>query len=68
MNKQAKNFSPEYLALMLGLGVNPIVSDNHMVSVLERPYSSLTKQIKESPVRLSSRWQSGHGLKWFSAN
>ena len=67
MNKQNSKFSSGYLALMLGLGVNPIGINRHKQLVRERPFLSLTEQIIKSPARLSGRWQSGQGLQWFNA-
>ncbi|MCA9921689.1 MAG: hypothetical protein KC419_15625 [Anaerolineales bacterium] len=64
MKRYDVKFNDGYLALMLGLGVNPVVTVSNEVEIVERPYPSLKAQLKKTHSQLTSRWHRGQGMKW----
>jgi hypothetical protein len=48
MKQLSHHFSSAYLALMLGLGIYPIQTNQKVNHDWERPFPSLTEQIKKS--------------------
>ena len=68
MKKHAIKYTPSYLTLMLGLGVNLDVTTTHERWTAERPSPSLAEQIKKTPAQLVARWQKNQQINWQSNN
>ena len=64
MKQNRNQLTSGYLALMLGLGINPIGTHANETRFLERPCASVIAHVRHNPAHLAARWQSNGHVKW----
>ena len=65
MNPSFTKFTPGYMALMLGLGVNPVARNIRDTSHGERLFPHLKTELRKTQSPLVGRWHRGQGMKWY---